>query len=365
MNQAGRVFASLAAVAWGDRPEVSAEPRPGTPLLREHHSHQLVPAHPHEASSEDLHIQQEIETMTERLRNMNDTDFALHFGQELERAEMQLQARTNDVDFNREIGAVRADLCTQHGFESHELEQCEGFMRSSCPPMVPVPLVPTEYCVAFFRDEPVNFKAERASGFAAALRGASGAAPGPSPGPSPALFGGKVNRALPEQGVAGKPVVHEDQTTMTDDWMQEHGRWTGSRSFREICSERPDNEWCQLHGFSATIKPPAPMAARSGMVEQAEDGQDGAEKSSSWWPWPHYAQREDDSPADNEFPVTPPPPKPAWEAAEESGLPQFESKEPETDNGFPGAAGTKSSVERHRLCTLTATAVLLRVALLS
>lgn len=315
--------------------------------------------------------------MTERLRNMDDTDLALRFAEELEQEELKLLGRAHDVDFAREIGAVRADLCTQHGFESHELQLCETFMRSSCPPEVQEPLVPMDYCLAFARDEHVSFHAESS----AAHAGAPGAAAGPAPGPSPALFGGKFLRELPEQGLEGEAVKHEDQMTMGDDWMQEHGKWSGSRSFQAICADHPGNEWCRLHGLGPRTPAPMPLERVAPIRDMV--GQEGdSEKSSSWsswWPWPARAkndddnplgsanpaewpqtkQAEDDTPADNKFPVDPPDPKPAWKAAEESGLPQFEPKEPKTQNRFPDP---KSSAERRRLSSLLIAVAALRLA---
>jgi len=55
--------------------------------------------------------------------------------------------------------------------------------------------------------------------------------------------------SLQSQGYSGDWVLHEDGSTMTEDWGKEFGPHSGSRDVKTICAEHPGNEWCDLHGY--------------------------------------------------------------------------------------------------------------------
>jgi len=234
-------------------------------------------------------MQDEIERMAARAKHLARSDRAaaeLVEG-ELEDVEAALASRAGgDVALAKEISSTRGDLCAQQGFHSHEREDCESFMRKSCIPdvsnfhssHVEQMLLPEALCRQFFLagsgDAPASAPAAKEE-----RDGEAGAAPaateesseegepaaevvgGGQPAPAPVAVGaaapapGKAKRpwftkavdSLPEQGYSGDLIDHEDSETSTDDWQEEFGPNAGHRTYREICRDFPENEWCRLH----------------------------------------------------------------------------------------------------------------------
>lgn len=226
------------------------------PSLRQPHAHQnAVRALPGTGGDEKGRaIQQEVEAMVDRLRFISDSE-ADAFTNELEGVESSLASASTDATLVREITSVRAELCVNRGFKGTSLDACEAFMHKACVTDQldtstrsltrwhgHASIVPEVECTKFFSEASVGVTG-------AVPAPAAASSPGPAPAPGPALFGGKGGRLLPEQGFDGPLVEHKDFDTHTEDWHKEFGPSSGHRSFREICADHPNNEWCRLHGY--------------------------------------------------------------------------------------------------------------------
>lgn len=212
-------------------------------------------------------VQNEVERMVDRVKHLEDPQEVIQFAQEINTVEVAQEAiaeKAGDRKMVKEIDATRADLCVAEGFAAHQFAACDGFMRAACDPSVAPELkVPKQKCIQFFQDE----QEAVLEGLAPAA--APSGAPGGSGAPGPALFGGKSNRPLPDQGYHGKKVIHKDFDTMTGDWHTEFGPKAGHRSYWEICADHPNNEWCCLHGYCPT---PAPKPEEpKGIMEEIVD----------------------------------------------------------------------------------------------
>lgn len=219
--------------------------------LRMSHKKTLHSKHEHKTLHESAdpasrEIQQEVEMMVDRVKKLDNVEVTSAFAEELDGVEASLAAKSGDKNLVREISTVRADLCAQQGFESHEAMDCEDFMSKACAPRLSGEEgpVPKQYCTLFFREEVAQGKA-----VAAAPAPGPASAPGPGPVPMGTLFGGKAGRPLQEQGFDGPLIEHKDFDTQTEDWHKEFGPKSGHRSFLDICADHPGNEWCRLHGY--------------------------------------------------------------------------------------------------------------------
>lgn len=215
-------------------------------------------------------MQKEIEQMAlrdERLAQSDETAAAEVAG-ELEDMEAALATRVGggDITLANEISSVRGELCADQGYRSHERAECEAFMRKSCIPESGEPadeahpaieqlLLPEEVCRHFFLAE------EASAGLPV---------PGPSPAqalaPQPAQYWAPAPGPAPYSALAPGPAAatqrpwfsksidalkeghtHADTKTATSDWGEEFGPNAGHRTYRQICRDHPDNEWCRLH----------------------------------------------------------------------------------------------------------------------
>lgn len=208
----------------------------------------------------------------------------------------KVASASGDRGLAREIQAVRAGLCSEQGFRSHERQACEEFMRGACAQAKGAAThlghtrarrrrgVSKVLCQRFFAEE-AHLKAsapapaptstgetlptlpeptlpESASSPAGApastgeptLPEESGeesvpeSAPESVPEPGDLKFS-KKERPLPSQGYKGELVEHNDASTATGDWQQEFGPVAGHRDFRAICRDFPNNQWCRLHMY--------------------------------------------------------------------------------------------------------------------
>lgn len=217
-------------------------------------------------------VQQEVERMAaraEHLAKAGDETAAQEVEGELVDVEAALATRAgDDVKLATEIRSVRADLCAKQGFHSQERAVCESFMRKSCIPDVSLdtkhveqPLLPEAVCRQFFlaaidgEEEPEADGPGAPPATAPSTPQPAGRAPAPSvveaqapaPGKGKRLWFSKDIESLPEQGYSGDLVDHEDTESLTTDWGQEFGPRARQRSYREICRDHPNNEWCRLH----------------------------------------------------------------------------------------------------------------------
>jgi len=231
-------------------------------------------------------VQHEIEQMANRADSLarKDPKSAAQVQGMLEDVEADLATRVgDDKALADEIRAVRAELCSKKGFNSHQSADCEAFMLSSCYPKQKrirhqarqaddddedadpnTLMVPTALCQQYFGGQ--------ANGrFIAAGPAPAQGAPAPAPAPpgvaAQEFSFDKYHQPLPEQGFHGHLVEHSDQDTQTADWQREFGPRAGHRSYKEICKERPNNRWCRTHVLS-TVTPPQ----KSGTLPRAGAG---------------------------------------------------------------------------------------------
>mmetsp|Transcript_34960 Transcript_34960/g.88042 ORF Transcript_34960/g.88042 Transcript_34960/m.88042 type:complete len:308 (-) Transcript_34960:62-985(-) len=199
-------------------------------------------------------VQHQIEQMAMRADRLatKDSVAAAKVQSELETMEAALATRVDDdAALADEISAVRAELCAKKGFLSHQSEECEAFMSRACysssqqaneadladsaaAPVGLVPRVPIALCQRYWGKQAIHFAAAPAPAIASA----------PAPMPASAEDYGE---GLPEQGFHGDLVEHVDQDTQTSDWQREFGPHAGHRTYREICKEHPENQWCRVH----------------------------------------------------------------------------------------------------------------------
>jgi len=226
-------------------------------------------------------VQEEVEEMAARAERL-DAVSAADLEGALEDVEAALEPRAAaDVALEGEISAERAKLCAEHGFESQARKDCEAYMQSAClhrqtqqapaqaqapPALVQVGEVPEAarprapaqkvsafVCKRFFREvaeTASRFESHSYAGAAPAPAPAGMLSPSPAPGPTQEgqpWYHMDPEEGLPENGVDGPLVDHDDQETQTSDWQQEFGPGAGHKSFEDICKNFPDNEWCQLH----------------------------------------------------------------------------------------------------------------------
>lgn len=204
----------------------------------------------------------------------SDPGAAAAFEAGLEDIEAALATRVgDDVALADEIRAVRAELCTRQGFTKEEHRDCEAFMRKSChmdPAREEVsgelasearlsqqrdaaptaPPLPVHLCSVYFQHEADAHEVAAAAPAAAVpLAPASApdpASPAPAPCPEAPAWTAKIEGELPEQGLSGPFVEHDDADTQTSDWQREFGPRSGQRSLRRICMDYPDNAWCKF-----------------------------------------------------------------------------------------------------------------------
>lgn len=195
-----------------------------------------------------------------------------------DKSEKALQALDSEID------AVRASLCLEQGMSDAD---CKSFMRRACssnsatkPSLPPDDVgktgVTPQMCQQFFLDHRTIKAKQNASsrkGAKARAKPAEAVASEPEektatePGPKEVydkaptkegsgngtILGGKEERPLPSQGYneydGGRLVEHDDNKTVTGDWMREFGVNAGHRDVYTICKEHPDNEWCRLHSY--------------------------------------------------------------------------------------------------------------------
>lgn len=216
-----------------------------------------------QAVLEPFSAQLEIEDLAQRADKLSKKS-AEKIDGELEEVESELETRAiRDKDLSNEIHIMRAELCSKIGFAQQEKNDCDLFMRKSCPfvaqapgaqqeendkveamlQISEVPAMPVLVCNKYFRkgEPPVGMSTVGAP--APAVTGApSPASFAPAPGPAPAEL-----RGLPEQGFDGESVVHADAETQTEDWRREFGPRSGQRSIEEICNGLERNAWCRMH----------------------------------------------------------------------------------------------------------------------
>jgi len=225
------------------------------------HSHKGHKAGQQPADETTRNLQFEVENMVDRVHQLHDPDTTAQFAKELGSVEASLSVKgKGDANLMNEIGAVRAQLCVEAGFDRLEFDDCKDCMDYQCSPPVqhpakasaPKSVVPAGFCTSFFAETNGKVGEPPAAAPAASPAGSPGAAPGPE---GAEVLEDKLDRPLQEQGVSGPLVQHVDMETHTSDWRQEFGPDAGHRSFRAICADHPDNEWCRLHGYYQTETP--------------------------------------------------------------------------------------------------------------
>jgi len=111
-----------------------------------------------------------------------------------------------------------------------------------------------------------------APGAAPAPAASPAAAPGASPAAAPSspeekkeetnnMFSMQEDLGAQEQGFSGDLVQHDDMKTMTKDWRGEYG--PGQSSYKRICQQYPDNQWCRDRGYHQSTPPPKSGAVRA------------------------------------------------------------------------------------------------------
>mmetsp|Transcript_107348 Transcript_107348/g.333550 ORF Transcript_107348/g.333550 Transcript_107348/m.333550 type:complete len:322 (+) Transcript_107348:56-1021(+) len=236
-----------------------------------------------DAPAEDF--QQEAGRMLESLQTQGDDAMTPSFARELGRVEAGLTSEGVDQRTLKEIRTARARACVEQELEQHEEAECAAFMERVCShgshlrhrgraALLQAPPVPLALCEHFRLLGLGTASSQESRG---ALSGAGLAGP---------FFGAKGERPLPAQGFEGEEVEHQDTQTMTEDWQTEFGPAAGHRSFVEICSDFPDNEWCRLHMYDRRVHrwrtARNERTGRSGDETQAQDaaGRRGCSPSS-------------------------------------------------------------------------------------
>jgi len=132
---------------------------------------------------EPMTVQQEVETMIERFRKLDDDELTVQFSMELSAVEAALAKKTSDKKLLLEITVVRAELCADLGFKHNTFEGCDGFMRQTCAQRSGK--VSAENCTKFFSAESLALDARQpAAGPAAVVAAAPAAAGAEAPGPA-------------------------------------------------------------------------------------------------------------------------------------------------------------------------------------
>mmetsp|Transcript_32875 Transcript_32875/g.74325 ORF Transcript_32875/g.74325 Transcript_32875/m.74325 type:complete len:322 (+) Transcript_32875:37-1002(+) len=202
-------------------------------------------------------VQQEVEQMAMRAERLGKAGEEV--AGELSIVEASLEkvaSASGDRELAQEIQAVRAGLCAEQGFRSHERKACEDFMQGACQRKDAAAarlkrrrLISKVLCQRFFAEE----AALKASAPAPAPKSSEETLPEPE---APASTGepaspefSKKERPLPSQGYKGDLVEHNDNSTATGDWQKEFGPAAGHRDIRAICRDFPDNQWCRLHMY--------------------------------------------------------------------------------------------------------------------
>lgn len=256
-------------------------------------------------------VQQEIEQMARRADRLAKTDEegAKEVDEGLEDVEAALETRAGaDAALAQEIRATRGALCAKAGFKTHERADCLAFMRLACIPGTEADqsqaaeLLPVEVCRHFFVDQTAGSSAwsgpAPAPGPEPYSAQAPAGAPAQSPEETPKEWFSKELQSLPEQGLSSDDRIrHEDGETQTDDWLREFGPKAGHRSYRAICRDHPNNEWCRLHmkydgdlptgSSSSKSKSASSSSSRSGwsglrssQEDEEEEGRRGGAQSS-------------------------------------------------------------------------------------
>lgn len=198
-------------------------------------------------------IQGQIERMVERMKRVGVEDSTIEMADQLDDIETSLE--NSDPTLHSEIVATREELCAERGFEGHQLGECERFMHRACGPGAhsltrgPAAQVPQHKCEHFFGKRKASPAAKVRLDARRANTEAAAPSPAPGPAPGPLLFGGKIDRDLPDQGFSGEFGKHEDRKSSIGDWGHEFGISSGHRTARQICAEHPNNEWCRIHGY--------------------------------------------------------------------------------------------------------------------
>lgn len=249
-------------------------------------------------------VQTVIEHLAERASKLEAADRATASSVELGLASLEgnlASEASRDAALEDEIWAERGKLCALVGYESRPHSECDDFMHTACS-LSQEPafegrsseVVAVVLCQQFFQAEaraasagapaPAPMDADAA---AAPPLGMAPPAPAPAPagehsdlradddepsglalepqvhrnlgsasewGPSP-WYPSKEEGPLPEQGVSGVLVEHDDDETATGDWRREFGPAAKHRTVEEICRDHADNVWCKGHMY----KPPTPQ----------------------------------------------------------------------------------------------------------
>merc|ERR1719469_1469461 len=103
--------------------------------------------------AESREIQQQVETMIGRLKVLRDSELTSEFANQLSIVEVTLANQTSDSALTNEISATRADLCVELGFEVHEFQDCDSFMRTACSRSGRNAKIPQDKCTALFDEE--------------------------------------------------------------------------------------------------------------------------------------------------------------------------------------------------------------------
>jgi len=178
------------------------------------------------------------------------------------------------------IDAMRAEMCAHQGYDSSQYDECVKFMEKVCNPGSDGLMdgdsgeytTAKGYCKQFFPEEaPAGApkpapapapapKAEEVKEAPAAAPAATPAAPAPAAAPA-------MERPLPEQGFEGPLVEHNDKKTATSDWRKEFGPQGPNHTYKSVCAEHPDNEWCIRNGHvGAAVRTQAPSSSSLGSV---------------------------------------------------------------------------------------------------
>lgn len=206
---------------------------------------------PFEEKKDPWVVQKEVERMASRVERLGVSSDTVGMADELDDVEASIAAEAGSRLLG-EILKTREELCKERGYQPHEMEECELFMKKACDPNANS----TSSHALRKADQESSLSRPECSHFFMAKRTVIAAAPAAAPrgAPGPAVLGGKPEGPLPEQGfneyANGLKVNHKDGKTFVDDWGKEFGPASGQRAFHEICREHPNNHWCRLHGYS-------------------------------------------------------------------------------------------------------------------
>lgn len=133
------------------------------------------------------------------------------------------------------------------------------------------------------------------------IAAANAPAPAPAPGAMDLSWARTMDAKseLPEQGLEGPLVNHEDGDTMTEDWMQER---TPASQLCAICAKSPGNPWCR--GKCMKSRPQAAPEQRT-VVDVVREAVGGGGSAETETPYPESKPISEQPPASGDTDETP------------------------------------------------------------